>query len=52
MERLLWQPSAQDIEQANLTQYMHWLAREKGLSFTHYGALWRWSVNNVAEFAP
>ncbi len=48
--KLLWQPSEQDIEEAKLTHYMRWLEREKGLSFTIYAELWRWSVENVGDF--
>ena len=48
--RLLWQPTAPDIEEANLTHYMRWLERGKGLSFTTYAELWRWSVDNPGDF--
>ena len=48
--RLLWQPSTEDIEQANLTRYMRWLQEKKGLSFASYNDLWRWSVENIDAF--
>jgi acetoacetyl-CoA synthetase len=48
--RLLWQPSAQDIEEAQLTRYMRWLARARGLAFAGYAGLWRWSVENSGDF--
>jgi len=47
---LLWEPSTQMKEQANLTTYMHWLAQEKGLHFTENEALWAWSVEHLGDF--
>ena len=47
---MIWQPGEQDIAEANLTHYMGWLAREKGLVFTSYADLWRWSVDHVGDF--
>ena len=48
--KLLWQPGEQDIEQAQLTRYMRWLAQERGLSFAGYAELWRWSVEDTGAF--
>src|SRR3954468_8511208 len=42
---LLWQPSPERVERATLTRF----ARERGLP-DDYGALWRWSVDNLDEF--
>src|SRR4051812_42065606 len=42
---LLWTPSAERIERANLTQF----ARQRGLP-TDYRELWQWSVNNLEDF--
>lgn len=47
---LLWQPTPEIIENANLTRYMHWLAEERGLILDSYPDLWRWSVDNIADF--
>ncbi len=47
---LLWQPTEQDRQNANLTDYMTWLSREFDVSFDNYAALWQWSVENAAEF--
>lgn len=46
----LWQPSAQTIEQANLTHYTRWLAHHKNLHFADYPQLWEWSVTNIGDF--
>ena len=47
---LLWEPSEQMQEQANIRQYMQWLAREKGLHFTTPDELWAWSVEKLEDF--
>jgi acetoacetyl-CoA synthetase len=47
---LLWQPTPEVIENANLTHYMRWLVQNRGLSFTTYPELWQWSVDYVADF--
>jgi acetoacetyl-CoA synthetase len=47
---LLWTPSAAQIEDANLTRFAKWLARERGLHFANYDSLWRWSVTELEEF--
>ena len=47
---LLWEPSAERVEQARLTEFMRWLQRERGLSFDGYEELWRWSVDDVDRF--
>ncbi len=43
--KLLWQPSAQDIERATITAF----ARSRGLP-EDYHDLWRWSVEHIDEF--
>jgi acetoacetyl-CoA synthetase len=47
---LLWTPSAAQVEDANLTRFASWLARERGLYFAGYHALWQWSVTELEEF--
>ncbi len=47
---LLWEPSEQMKEQANIRLYMQWLAREKGLHFTTPDELWAWSVDKIEDF--
>jgi acetoacetyl-CoA synthetase len=46
---LIWTPSPEAIEQANLTHYMRWLA-QRGIQANSYQELWRWSVENTAVF--
>jgi acetoacetyl-CoA synthetase len=47
---LLWKPSEELKENANISRYMRWLEDEKGLSFSDYGELWEWSVTELEEF--
>lgn len=48
--RQLWAPSPQFIEQSNLTQYAEWLRQTRNLDFEDYQSLWKWSVDNPADF--
>jgi len=47
---LLWQPTPDVIEAANLTRYMHWLETHHGLKFQDYRGLWQWSVTDIEAF--
>ena len=47
---LLWQPSPDVIEQAQLMQYMRWLAREGIVTVGTYQDLWQWSVTELELF--
>jgi acetoacetyl-CoA synthetase len=46
----LWEPPAELVENARLTEYMRWLEAERGLSFADYDELWRWSVDDLEAF--
>lgn len=47
---LLWEPSESLKKSANITHYLEWLNREKGLRFAGYDDLWEWSVSNLEDF--
>ncbi len=47
---LLWQPSPDIVQNANLTHYLKWLAHRHDLHFSSYADLWRWSVDSVGDF--
>ena len=49
-ETPLWEPGEELKQQANMTKYMQWLEREKGLSFHTRSELWEWSVNKLEDF--
>jgi acetoacetyl-CoA synthetase len=46
----LWEPSSERIERSRLTEFMRWLAAERGLDFAGYDDLWRWSVDDLDAF--
>jgi len=46
----LWEPPAELVERARMTEYMRWLAAERGLEFEGYHELWRWSVDDLEGF--
>jgi acetoacetyl-CoA synthetase len=47
---LLWEPSAERVERARLTEFRRWLQIERGLNFDDYAALWQWSVDDLDDF--
>jgi acetoacetyl-CoA synthetase len=46
----LWEPPAALVERARMTEYMRWLAAERGREFGSYDELWRWSVDDLDGF--
>jgi acetoacetyl-CoA synthetase len=46
----LWEPPAELVERARMTEYMRWLAAERGLDFDGYDDLWHWSVEDLEGF--
>jgi acetoacetyl-CoA synthetase len=47
---LLWEPSPERIERAQITRYRAWLADTRGLEFDGYHELWQWSVDELEDF--
>ena len=47
---ILWRPSAERVEGAQITRYLRWLRERRGLEFGSYSALWGWSVGRPEEF--
>ena len=46
----LWEATEAMRQQANITQYMRWLADKKDLHFATRDALWQWSVDSLEDF--
>lgn len=46
----LWTPSGSFAARSNISAYMDWLRRERGLDHADYDALWRWSVDDLEGF--
>ncbi len=47
---VLWRPSAEQVDVCNLTRYLRWLESERGLRFSDYDELWRWSITDLEGF--
>jgi acetoacetyl-CoA synthetase len=47
---MLWEPSAEMVERSRMTEFMRWLAAERGIELDGYEALWRWSVDDLEGF--
>ena len=47
---LLWEPSQDRKNRANVTAYLNWLESERGLLFKDYNSLWEWSVTEIETF--
>ncbi|MDS1270992.1 acetoacetate--CoA ligase [Lipingzhangella sp. LS1_29] len=48
--RVLWQPDADRVEQANITAFARWVRKHYGVHVEDYHALWRWSTTELADF--
>ena len=48
--KLLWTPTADFKNQSNLQHYCNWLSKEKGLQFSTYDEIWKWSIDNLEVF--
>ena len=46
----LWSPSESFRENSNLNRYQQWLNETRGLKFSTYDELWRWSVDHPDAF--
>ncbi len=45
-----WVPTEQDIADARVTDFARFVAARSGAELPDYHALWRWSVDNLADF--
>jgi acetoacetyl-CoA synthetase len=47
---LLWSPGPSERAHAKVAKFIGWLAAERGIQVSDYAGLWRWSVEQPAEF--
>ncbi|MGW7608954.1 acetoacetate--CoA ligase [Streptomyces sp. NPDC054766] len=47
---LLWSPGRRELEDSNVACFMEWVSEERGLHFSDYAELWRWSSTDLAGF--
>jgi acetoacetyl-CoA synthetase len=48
--RIIWTPSQEVVQRANVTRFMEWLRTERAVDVSDYNALWHWSVEALEEF--
>jgi acetoacetyl-CoA synthetase len=46
----LWEPTAGDLERAEMTRFMRFAGERRGHPFADYDELWRWSVGELEDF--
>src|SRR5579864_9084623 len=47
---VMWEPTADVRARAEITRYLNWLRDTRGHAFDSYGAVWEWSVRDLAAF--
>lgn len=47
---LLWSPGRRELEDSNAASFMNWVGEVRGLRFSDYAELWRWSSTDLAGF--
>jgi acetoacetyl-CoA synthetase len=47
---ILWRPSVHDMADANVTHFMRWLKRQRGITHSTWNDLWEWSVRDLYGF--
>ncbi|MEU6089715.1 acetoacetate--CoA ligase [Streptomyces sp. NPDC047085] len=47
---LLWSPGRRELEDSNVACFMEWVSEERGLHFSDYAELWRWSSTDLPGF--
>ena len=50
MGKLLWKPSEERINEANITQYIKFINKGYRFRFKSYDEVYEWSINNISEF--
>ncbi len=50
MGKLLWRPSQEKILETNLYRFIEFINARHGTEFAEYQSLYRWSVENIADF--
>jgi len=50
MAQMLWKPSDEQIKATNMYRFMQTVNERYGKTFDDYEALYRWSIENIADF--
>ncbi|WP_419656440.1 AcsA5: acetyl-coenzyme A synthetase (acetate--CoA ligase) [Desulfosarcina variabilis str. Montpellier] len=50
MGKLLWEPSDERVQNANMTAFINGINQEYDQHINDYNDLWQWSVTNISDF--
>lgn len=50
MSELLWEPSEDQVKNANMTKFIDFVNKRYGHNFENYFELYDWSINNIPDF--
>ena len=50
MGKLLWSPSRERVANSNMTRFIEYVNRRHSRDFSSYDELYRWSIDNIADF--
>ncbi len=50
MAKLLWEPTEEDVKNANMTRFMEFVNQRHGKKFDNYADLHKWSIENIPDF--
>ncbi|MCK4952840.1 acetoacetate--CoA ligase [Candidatus Bathyarchaeota archaeon] len=50
MGKLLWQPSEENIKNANMTRFINFVNKKQGFELNSYTQLYNWSIENITDF--
>ncbi len=48
--KLLWEPSAERIQDSGVTAFIQWVNQRHGTAIETYRELWRWSIGDIERF--
>jgi acetoacetyl-CoA synthetase len=48
--KLLWSPTEEDVESANVTRFIEFVSEKKGIELAGYFDLYDWSISNIPAF--
>src|SRR6201992_3032767 len=49
-QQAMWTPPVEMMESTEMARFMGWVEGRHGRSFSGYGELWQWSVDQLEEF--
>lgn len=52
MSDVLWKPTTERVENANVTSFRRWVNDKHGLDLQSFTALYDWSVDQAEKFWP